>query len=152
MTVHRISNPLRTRDDWGSGDFAASRGDRFHLGRDYLFRPGEDVYAPMEAVVVRLGYPYNDSDSTSRYRLIEMLSFDAETGAKIIWRYFYVRPSVAVGERVRAGDLLGVAQDISKKYKKEGRQPMGNHVHVECIVDPETFFDSVHKERGQLWV
>lgn len=149
MTVLRISNQPRRQDDWGNGAFAASRGGRYHLGRDYLFEPGEEVRCPMEATVLRIGYPYSDDTS---FRLIELLTFSVETSARIIWRYFYVRPCVAVGEVIGPGQLLGEAQDISSRYEKDGRQPMGNHVHVECILDPETFFDAVHKQRGQLWV
>lgn len=150
MTVLRISNPPRRVDDWGNGDFGASRGGRYHLGRDYLYTPDEEVRAPVEASILRLGYPYSDDTS---FRLIEMVSYNHETRAKIIWRFFYVSPVVAVGELVTPGELLGTAQDISSRYKKEGRQPMGNHIHVECIVDPETFFDAVHRDRrGQLWV
>lgn len=152
MTVLRISHPPRQVDDWGNGAFAASRGGRYHLGRDYLYEPGEEVRTPMEATVLRLGYPYNDSESENRYRLIEMLSFNVETGARLIWRFFYVRPFVAVGEVMMPAEVIGEAQDISSKYVREGRRPMGNHVHVECIMDPETFFESVNRGRRQLWV
>lgn len=149
MTVHRISNPKRLNDDWGSGSFAASRGGRYHKGRDYLFEPGEEVRSPVEGTVLRLGYPYNDSDSTERYRLVEILG----SGRRVIWRFFYVRPCVAVGEMVFPAQMIGVAQDIAKKYKDPQRQHMGNHVHVECIVDPEAFFDNAHQTEigGQLW-
>lgn len=147
MTVHRISHQPRHTDDWGSGDFAASRGGKFHKGRDYLYNPGERVRSVMEGVVLRIGWPYKDEE----YRLIEILSHDAETKTKLIWRFFYVAPAVAVGETVFPAQVLGVAQDISSRYQREDRRPMGNHVHVECIVDPETFFDAVHNERGQLW-
>jgi hypothetical protein len=152
MTVLRISNPLRKRDDWGSGDFAASRGGKYHRGRDYLYEPGDSVRCPVEASVIRLGYPYNDSDSNSRYRLIEMLHYNAETGAKIMWRFFYVYPAVAVGELVMPGQMLGTAQDVAARYNDPDKQPMGNHIHVECIVDPETFFEAAMKDRGTLWV
>ena len=152
MTVLRISHPPRRVDDWGNGAFAASRGGRYHLGRDYLYEAGEFVRAPMEATVLRLGYPYNDTDSIDRYRLIEMLSFNVETGAKLIWRFFYVRPVVAVGEILTPAQVIGEAQDISAKYVREGRRPMGNHIHVECVMDPETFFESANRERGPIWV
>ena len=151
MTVLRIPHKPRRVDDWGSGDFAASRGGRYHLGRDYLYDVSEEVRSPMEGSVLRIGYPYDDSDSNDRYRLVEILSFNSETGAKVIWRFFYVRPCVAVGEFVSPAQIIGFAQDISSRYSDPDKQPMGNHVHVECIVDPETFFDAIHKDRGQLW-
>lgn len=146
MNLHRIAYEKRVSDDWGSGDFAASRGDRLHLGRDYLCAPGEAIRAPMEGRVVRIGYPYSDAPE---YRLIELLT------GRVLWRFFYVKPVVLQGEFVTMAKVIGHSQDISKKYQKADRGPMGNHVHVECIVDPEAFFDlleSANSIGGSTWV
>lgn len=148
MTIHRISNPLRITDDWGSGSFAASRGGRFHLGRDYRFTKGSKVRCPVEGKVLRIGHPYSDDTS---FKLIEILG----AGGKVMWRFFYVSPVVSVGELVLPAQVIGTAQDVSSRYQQAGRQPMDNHVHVECILDPEAFFDEanrVESGRGQLWV
>ena len=148
MAVHRISNALRTSDDWGSGCFAASRGGRFHLGRDYRFIVGERVRCPVEGKVLRIGHPYSDDLS---FKLIEILGSEG----KVIWRFFYVSPAVAVGETIVADQVIGTAQDVSSRYKDKHKHPMDNHVHVECILDPEAFFDEANRVdagRGQLWV
>ena len=145
MNIHRIAYAKREQDDWGSGDFAASRGGRLHLGRDYLCSPGDAIRAPMEGRVVRIGYPYADAPE---YRLVELLT------GRVLWRFFYVKPVVLQGEFVTMAKVIGHAQDISKKYKSENRGPMGNHVHVECIVDPDAFFDlleSANARGGSEW-
>lgn len=141
----RIAYEKRGLDDWGSGAFGASRGSKVHRGRDYLRQPGEAVRAPMEGRVVRIGYPYPNN---MHFKLIEVLS------GSILWRIFYVKPCVVKGEFVTEGKILGHAQDISGKYVRSTRGPMGNHIHVECIVDPEAFFDSLKPTNrgGALWV
>jgi len=130
MRIIPISNPKREHDSWGDGHFAASRGGRPHMGRDYEFAIGEAVRCPVAGTVGRLGYPYAGN---AEYRLIEVLTHNR----KMLWRFFYVRPAVRAGDVLEAGDTIGVAQDIQKKYDRK----MTNHVHVECIVDPEFFFD-----------
>jgi len=120
MNVLRISHPVRRTDDWGSGDFAASRGGRYHLGRDYLYQPDEEVRSPMEATILRIGTCYSDDPS---FKLVEMLAFNTEVGAKILWRYFYVRPIVSIGEIVTPAQIIGFAQDISSRYQDPDRQP-----------------------------
>lgn len=130
MKIIPITNPKREHDNWGDGHFAASRSGRPHMGRDYEFSIGEVVRCPVAGTVGRLGYPYSGN---SEYRLIEVLTHDH----KMIWRFFYVNPTVRAGALVDAGDVIGVAQDIQKKYDRQ----MTNHVHVECIVDPELFFE-----------
>lgn len=145
MSIHRISYVKRGSDDWGSGAFAASRGSRLHKGRDYLCDPGAAIRAPMEGRIVRIGFPYSGEE----YRLVELLS-----GA-VLWRFFYVAPAVAPGAFVPALTIIGHSQDIGKKYVRGDREPMPNHVHVECILDPDAFFnfaDAVQDTGGdQLW-
>lgn len=126
--------PLRGIDDFGSGAFCASRGNRTHRGVDYSFLPNDPVYAPSAGTILRIGYPYVGED----YKLIEMR--DSTTQAII--RLFYVRPTVGPGAVVPAGKVIGFAQDISAKYG-EG---MTNHVHVECIVDPGYLIDACRHE------
>lgn len=129
MRVIPIINPQRDHDAWGDGHFGASRGGRPHMGRDYVFFVGEAVRCPVSGTVGRIGYPYSGD---MEYRLIEVLTPDH----KMIWRFFYVDPSVKPGDVITAGMEIGTAQDIQKKYNRQ----MTNHIHVECIVDPEFFF------------
>jgi hypothetical protein len=99
----------------------------------------------MEGRIIRIGYPY----SGEAYRLIELLC-----GA-VMWRFFYVAPAVSEGAFVPALTILGHSQDISKKYQRGDREPMPNHVHVECIMDPDAFFlfaDAINDTGGdQIW-
>ena len=74
--------------------------------------------------VTRLGYAYKDEP----YRLIEILSHKGY----LLWRFLYVDPIVSPGNRVEAGQTIGTAQAISRKY---GRK-MTDHVHVEININP----------------
>lgn len=128
--IHSITNESRGLDPWGNGAFGASRGRKKHKGRDYCFEPGEAVKAPMDGLVTRVGHPYNSP--WLHYKLIELLTNDHS----ILWRFFYVDPVVVPVISVSAGETIGYAQDITLKYD----QRMKNHVHVECIMDPDRFF------------
>jgi hypothetical protein len=127
-----ITNESREYDAWGSGAFAAPRGSKKHRGRDYKFEPGAPVKAPEAGRIVRIGYPYK---APSIYRLIELLNEDHT----ILWRFFYVDPIVMAVNKVYAGETIGYAQDITANYDER----MDNHVHVECIMDPDRFFKGV---------
>jgi len=113
-------------DGQGDGNFAARRagGSRTHEGVDYEFSEGEEVVIPFDAKVVRLGWAYVNSP----YRLIELISHSN----KMLWRFLYVKPTVEAGQKVKAGQTIGTAQAISKKYGGG----MKDHVHVEVNVDP----------------
>ena len=111
-------------DGEGSGAFAAPRGSKRHKGFDYRFTKGEIVTSPVDGIVTRLGYAYKDEP----YRLIEILSHKGY----LLWRFLYVDPIVSPGNRVEAGQTIGTAQAISRKY---GRK-MTDHVHVEININP----------------
>ncbi len=126
--------PKRGTDAWGSGEFGASRGSRTHNGIDYACYPETPVYSLTDGLVTKLGYPYGDDLS---FRYVEVES----KGLK--HRYFYVEPSVKVGDVVNRLDLLGYAQDIAGRYDKPGKI-MKNHVHYEIkegskFLDPEVY-------------
>lgn len=120
--------PERGTDDWGSGEFHASRsgGSRKHKGVDYGCLPETLIHSRTDGRVTKLGYPYS-SDLSFRYVQIE-----DEHGAR--HRYFYVEPGVSLGEIVYAGDVIGEAQDIAGKYSRPDKV-MKNHVHYEILVD-----------------
>jgi hypothetical protein len=144
MNVHAIMHQSRGLDVWGDGAFAASRGGRLHIGRDYRYAVGEGFETPMAGKVMRIGYPYA---SHPEYRLIELLT-DERT---ILWRFFYLDPAPGIKQnaQVTAGQLIGYAQNLSKKYEAG----MTNHIHVECIVDPQWFFNQLPSlRRGPTWV
>lgn len=105
----------------GDGSFGASRGSRKHNGIDYSVEPGCCVFSHFDGVVTKLGYPYSDDLS---YRYIEITHMSGNKH-----RFFYVEPTVQLGQIVHFGDSIGKAQDISAKYAHRGR--MTNHVHYE---------------------
>lgn len=129
-------------DPAGSGAFGLARerdGRRYaHRGLDLEAVAGENVLAPIDGIVERVGLVYaNDV----QWRLM-VLAGD-EYGQRIEVKLMYVVPRMEViGHRVKAGDPIGAAQDITKKYPGRGMKP---HVHVEVrkggdLVDPTGLF------------
>lgn len=121
-----IANPTlhapRGTDAYGSGAFKASRdgGERQHQGVDYVASAGQAVWAPISGLVTRIGYAYGD-DPGLRYVEIE------NAALKISARVFYIAPQVQVGQVVRLGTPIGIAQTLQARY------PGGivDHVHLE---------------------
>ncbi len=121
-----IANPTlqapRGMDAYGSGAFKASRdgGERQHQGVDYVAAAGQAVWAPISGLVTKIGYAYGD-DPGLRYVEIE------NPALKISARVFYVAPEVQVGQVVRLGTPIGVAQTLQARY------PRGivDHIHLE---------------------
>jgi hypothetical protein len=112
--------PMKIRNDpAGSGEWLASRGWRLHKAIDLLCTPGQVVAAPCDTTIIRHGYAYyNCSD----YKLVELE-----------WPYggirlLYVDSDIDVGRWVRAGDPVGEAQDITRRYPGQGMKP---HIHWE---------------------
>lgn len=114
----------RGSDKYGSGNYGAGRGNRIHRGADYICVSGQDVVSPIFGTVVRIARPYKKIGYSGL--LIR------NSGIEI--KLFYLKPSVKiVGTNVNAGDKIGIAQDISKKYP--GMIP---HIHLQIdSIDPE---------------
>lgn len=131
-----IIPPIRTQDLHGSGEFGAPRGSRKHAGVDLACWPGSKVCALTHGKVTKLGYPYNPTDPKKGHLRYVEVTFDSTR-----FRYFYIEPSVEVGQSVNAFDILGVSQDLTSVYA--GITP---HVHFEIInaegehVDPGNHF------------
>lgn len=118
--------PVRVSDGWGQGHFGASRGTRSHNGTDYLCHTGESITSHVDGVVTKIGYPYADDLS---FRYVEVTTKDG-----LRHRWFYVSPSVAVGDSIMVGGRVGAVQDIQARYKKKNpARYMGNHVHYEVL-------------------
>lgn len=122
---------LRGSDATGNGWYGASRsnGTRKHHGTDYCAEPNEPIYACVDGVV-RVGYPYIAS---TQMKLVEISNFMYRV------KIMYVEPIVKTGQRVKAGQLIGYAQDVSA-YHHLGQ--MKNHVHIGVwkyglLTDPE---------------
>lgn len=121
---------VRISDPWGDGTFMASRGTRRHRGIDLVTVAGQDVYAPFDCVVGRHGYAYADLS----YRLVEIRATgDLTYTAKIM----YVTDMVPVGTKVKRGEVLAKAADITARFDAR----MINHIHFELyqhgkVIDP----------------
>lgn len=124
----------RETDSYGSGSYGASRdeGKRKHEGQDYVSIPGDPIFAPFDGEYERMAYPYGDD---KRYTGMVFLQYPYRITV------FYVSPKVPTG-KVKAGDIVGFAQDLSPKYKG-----ITNHIHVEIEnrlgfgkSDPNLFF------------
>ena len=126
------------RDDAeGSGIFAARRGSKRHKGLDYEFYEGETIVSPVSGIVTRLGYAYSDEP----YRLVEIRSHKGY----LLWRFLYVEPLVAAGQKIEVDQTIGTAQAISNKYGSK----MTDHVHVEINIDPEAVLGGIRgKDNG----
>ena len=119
--------PPRPSDDFGSGEYGASRGrGRTHKGEDYACAPGTLIHTRVAGKVTKIGYPYADD---LRYRYVEVTSADG-----LAHRLFYTAPlsHVTVGTAVSAGDVVGTAQDIASRYTTSTRH-MNNHIHYEIV-------------------
>ena len=111
---------IRGSDAQGEGHFGASRGDRLHVGADFVADVGTPVCAPITGTVNRVGYCYGDDPS---FRLIEIVS------EIYVCRVLYVTPAIAAGTSVDAGDVIGTAQDLRPRYP--GITP---HVHCDLAL------------------
>lgn len=127
VTQLTLTNPVaggtvRGSDRWGDGHFGAQRGSRRHNGVDIVALPGDDVLSPMEALVVRLAYPYDDDFILSGV-LLQGLGAYAGLEAKL----FYLLPDPALlGHSVAAGQRIGAAQSLQHRYPG-----ITDHIHLE---------------------
>ena len=132
-----VTLPKRGSDDWGSGEYGASRGNRTHKGIDYECPVKALLHSPVDGEITKLGYPYADDMS---YRYIEITDKEGYRH-----RLFYVEPYVTYEQQIEEGDFIGVVQDVAGKYNKQGKGTMKNHVHYEILtqagipVNPEEF-------------
>jgi murein DD-endopeptidase MepM/ murein hydrolase activator NlpD len=121
-------------DNAGSGKFGSSRGggSRAHAGVDYLCTPGETVYSPISAKIIRSAKPYANDPN---YSGLVLQNNDFE------FKLFYMKGTPGIiGKTVNAGDPIGTAQDISQKYGGS----MQPHIHLEMrgaggqLLNPES--------------
>jgi hypothetical protein len=111
-------------DASGDGHFGAKRGERFHLGTDFVAVAGQGVVAPVDAQYRRKVTRVYSSDA--RYTGMEL-----ET-KEFMLTFFYVDPSINHMDFVKAGQLIGLAQDINAKWG----DPMINHTHFQLAIKP----------------
>lgn len=137
-----ITNPTggKVRSDaGGDGHYGASRTKTIngktvryaHRGTDFEGTPGQPVKAPIGGIIKRKAKPY----SSGHY------SGCLIVGRKGMCKMFYFEPNPdLIGGVVSKGDIIGVMQDISKKYAI-----VTPHVHVEIPeFNPEILLDSAN--------
>ncbi len=139
-TFYPIVSPYQKmrNDSRGDGFFGASRGRRTHNGLDIVVTSGSAVYSPIEGVIFRKAYPYGTTRGNGQWEGLVILGVGDYRGYEV--KMFYTRPFV-MGDYVFPGDIVGVAQDISRKYSPA----MIDHVHIEVrrdgqLIDPAKLF------------
>lgn len=108
-------------DRKGNGHFGSGRAGHVHQGVDLQVTEGEAVAAPIDGRIVRYSAAYRD-DPTYRNIVIH------GEGVEVKIMYATLAPGVELGDIVKRGDVVGVAQAISRKYGP----PMKDHLHVEA--------------------
>lgn len=138
--VNPIKNgKIRKPDKWGNGNFGAPRGSRKHNGIDIVAINRQDVLSPVNGKVIRKSFPYA-KDLSYTGVLIEGTGNHAGISVKI----FYMTPLASVmGSNVSAGDKIGAAQALTRKYPG-----ITNHIHLEVrknnlIVNPKTMLPGI---------
>lgn len=120
--------PPRGVDAWGAGTWGASRtssgrkgkeGKHNHYALDFAVWPGSLILSPVAGTVTKLGYPYADD---LYFRYVEI----TEGGENLRHRFFYVGPTVGLGDRVVQGQSIGFAQSLLKRYPD-----ITPHIHYE---------------------
>ena len=127
-----LATKLRKRisDRWGSGHFGAPRGNHTHNGIDYQCPAGRSVLSPCDGEVTKLGYPYGDDLSFRYIQITDSKGFDH--------RIFYVSPGQEMGAKIKEGQVIGISQDLTKRYPE-----ITEHLHYEVrkngeYIDPES--------------
>ena len=121
----KIIPPIRKNDAHGSGEFGAPRGEKTHRGVDLACYEGSTVLSLTDGLVTKLGYPYDPSDRLKGHLRYVQVTYD-ETN----YRYFYILPTVKVGDTVKVDDPLGKTQGLTKIYKG-----ITDHFHLEITRD-----------------
>ncbi|MBK9497796.1 MAG: hypothetical protein IPO06_00180 [Leptospiraceae bacterium] len=118
---------VRLMDSFGSGLFNAPRGNDKHNGIDFVCEPGQVIVSPVDGFVIRQAFPYSDKDFTGVLLGNDSLSLKM---------FYFIPDKKVLGSRVKQGDRLGIAQDISKRYSSKDRK-MIPHIHLQIeTIDP----------------
>jgi len=134
MTWYLISptgKGIRKSDSHGSGEYGASRGaNRYHTGVDFICEPGQIIVSPCQGKIVRVARPYATGYWLGVLIRNEILS---------LFLFYLIPHKELIGQEVRAGHDIGIAQDISVKYP--GITP---HIHMQIeSIDPGLFLKPI---------
>ena len=118
---------VRLMDSFGSGLFNAPRGKEKHNGIDFICEPGQVIVSPVDGIVIRQAFPYSDKNYSGVLLGNDSLSLKM---------FYFIPDKKILGKRVKQGDRLGIAQDISKRYSSKDRKMIPHiHLQIECL-DP----------------
>ena len=119
-------------DSKGLGHHGAPRGHRKHDGVDLIVSPGQSILMPVDGIITRVSMPYKDDE-----RWLGALIVNPRIEIKM----WYFIPNL-LGMELKAGTVIGTAQDIGEKY--EGVTP---HIHLRiCKIDPMLLFPETDEE------
>ena len=123
---------IRGSDCHGQGHYLAPRGSRKHKGIDPVCDGGTLIGCASDGVVTKIGYPYRMDDEVKGYlRYVEI-----KVGS-VFERYFYIQPfSVRVGDKVKKGQTIGIAQGLADIYPG-----ITDHVHFEVRRSKKDYLD-----------
>ena len=135
-----IKPSIRGIDTYGSGAYGAPRGNHLHRGIDLSAYAGSQVYSITSGRVSKIGYPYSlEDERKAHFRYVEI---QPDNGSGLFFRYFYLSPIIAVGDKVSQITVLGIVQDLTLVYPG-----ITNHVHFEiknqlgAFLNPGRFVD-----------
>ncbi len=125
----RLINPTGKgirNDSRGLGHHGAPRGHRKHDGVDLMCEVGQDILMPVNGIITRVSMPYKDDDRWLGAYIVN---------PRIEIKMWYFIPTL-LGMELKAGTVIGTAQDIGIKY--DGVTP---HIHFRiCKIDPCLLF------------
>ena len=142
--MSKVLNPkvlqIRGQDEHGSGEYLAPRGSRNHNGIDLVVHAGDKIVSPNSGFVTKIGYPYHPKKHPDKahLRFVEVMEQD-----QYECRYFFVQPSVRVGDKIHEGDVIGTAQGLTEIYPG-----ITDHVHYEVevsgtYINPSDYLKSI---------
>jgi hypothetical protein len=113
-------------DSQGDGVFGSPRGARIHTGIDWECHVNQDIYSMIDGRIVRSLTVYPGENWVG----VEIANRD------LICRECYINPDESlIGKEVKAGDIIGSAQNITLKYGG-GMLP---HIHGVIFLNYEGF-------------
>jgi len=117
--------PAVRNDGWGQGRFGTNRGSKQHDGLDLIVTPGQPIFSMITGSVEKYEQCYTGDTRWTGVQIANQL-------IRVELWYMNARNTVAVDELVLAGQMVGVAQDISVKYPPTKKIPhdMTPHIHV----------------------
>lgn len=155
---------LRGIDDFGNGAFGADRvtsthsagsapvGTTYgHMGLDIAAEPGSLFYAPCSGTLAVQGYAYKLG--AGGLRSVHLLADESSPWAG--WRFVILYADATERAKLlscKAGEAIGVVQNVAAYHMKKGKRKMVNHLHfaayqrdhrgVWVLTDPAPLFEA----------